>query len=114
MAFYALGTVPLIQAYKVPQLHGEVWFANDATSAGNLKHLHTWWCNLNKKGPLYGYFPNGTKTWLIVKVGCEAEAVQLFQSSDVQITTDGRRHLGAHQVTLLLSTSMLKNKLIPG
>ena len=90
MAFYALATVPLIQACRVDQLHGEVWFADDATGAGKIVSLHRWWCKLNEKGPSFGYFPNGTKTWLIVRDGLEEKAAHLFYESGVQVTTDGR------------------------
>lgn len=95
MAFYALATVPLSKACKVERLSGEVWFADDAAGGGRIEHLRQWWDLLEHKGPMYGYFPNGTKTWLIVK-NKHFEAAELaFRDTSVQVTTEGRRHLGS-------------------
>ena len=44
-------------------------------------------------GPMYGYFPNPTKSWLIVN--CVDHASALFQNAGISITADGKRHLGA-------------------
>ena len=72
-----------------------VWFADDATAAGQLAPLLEWWRVLLSKGPLYGYFPNAIKTYLIVKPDfCDA-ATTLFRDTNVQITCFGQRHLGA-------------------
>lgn len=38
---------------------------------------------------------NATKSWLLVKEEHAAWAAELFQGIDVQITTEGKRHLGA-------------------
>ena len=45
-------------------------------------------------GPRYGYFPNGTKFWLIVKEDIEDAARKVFADSDIHITTKGHRYLG--------------------
>ena len=44
---------------------------------------------------MYGYFPNPTKSWLIVKENCVDHASALFQNAGINITVDGKRHLGA-------------------
>ena len=49
---------------------------------------------LNAIGPAYGYFPNGAKTWLVVKPHVEAKAQELFGSAAVNITVEGRPYLG--------------------
>ena len=41
-----------------------------------------------KWGPAFGYFPNATKTWLVVKETELATAQELFHGSGVQITAD--------------------------
>ena len=46
-------------------------------------------------GPEYGYHPNASKTWLIVKEANFEEAMTLFQGTVVSITVEGKRHLGA-------------------
>ncbi len=95
MAFYALATVPLSKACKVERLSGEVWFADDATGGGRIEDLRLWWDLLERKGPMYGYFPNGMKTWLIVKNEHLETAEQAFRGTSIQVTTEGRRHLGS-------------------
>ena len=57
--------------------------------------MRTWWDKLNRFGPSSGYFPNAAKTWLLVKEPELAEAHELFAGTGVQITTEGRRLLGA-------------------
>ena len=44
-----------------------IWFADDSGAAGRLKALKIWWDTLQASGPVYGYFPKPSKTWLIVK-----------------------------------------------
>jgi len=44
---------------------------------------------------VYGYYPNASKTWLIVKSEFLAMANKVFKGTGVNLTTDGRRHLGA-------------------
>lgn len=94
MAFYALATVPLAEACRVGDL-GEVWFADDASASGELKALLSWWNKLCEVGPMYGYYPNAAKTWLVVKADHIEEARRLFKNTGVQISTEGRRELGA-------------------
>ena len=96
MAMYALATIPLVQQLKAscPDVH-QVWFADDATSASSCSNLKAWWDDLSSRGPAFGYFPNASKSYLVVKEEHEASARQLFMDTDVQITTDGKQHLGA-------------------
>ena len=44
---------------------------------------------------MYGYFPNASKSWLIVKDTKLSEAHAVFQGSCVPITSEGKRYLGA-------------------
>ena len=46
-------------------------------------------------GPTFGYYPNSTKTYLIVKEEHENKAKALFADTGVHITIDSKRHLGA-------------------
>ena len=56
--------MPLIQ--RLNHSVQQVRYADDAT-AGELYTLRSWWNKLKEIDPLYGYFVNPTKTWLIVK-----------------------------------------------
>ena len=73
----------------------QAWYADDATAGGNINDLKTWWDDIEKTGPDYGYHPNASKTWLIVKENHLEAAKAAFQGTEVQITTKGKRHLGA-------------------
>ena len=94
MAMYAVGILPLINQLQSSDAN-QVWFADDATAGGCLEQLHEWWVKLNNLGPPFGYFPNPSKTWLIVKEKHLSTATQRFLNTGVNITTEGKRHLGA-------------------
>ena len=48
-----------------------------------------------KVGPDYGYFPNASKTCLIVKEGLEDQATSAFDGTQVSITSEGKKYLGS-------------------
>ena len=94
MAMYAIGILPLINQLQSTDAK-QVWFADDATASGRLEQLHEWWVKLNNLGPAFGYFANPSKTWLIVKEKHLSTATERFLNTGVNITTEGKRHLGA-------------------
>ena len=51
--------------------------------------------HLIQAGPIYGYYPNPSKIWLVVEDDYHAEAATLFEDSGVAVISEGRRHLGA-------------------
>ena len=96
MAMFALSMVPLIKKLKEKcESAMQVWFADDASGVGTLVSLKRWWSCLVEMGPLFGYHPNAAKTCLVVKEEKEEEAKHVFQDTDIVITTEGKRHLGA-------------------
>ena len=66
MAVYALGTTLLQNALRTaaPQVK-QVWLADDATGAGTLTNLKTWWDTIAIQGTKIGYNVNQNKSWLI-------------------------------------------------
>ena len=72
----------------------QVWYADDSAAGGKLDQLMKWWKDLKDQGPMYGYYPKPSKTWLIVKPEHATKAKELFP--DVQITTKGHRYLGSY------------------
>ena len=72
-----------------------MWYADDSMAAGKLAQLRKWWDTLTSEGPRFGYFANASKTWLVTKNGLLEEARAIFANSGVNITPDGRPHLGA-------------------
>ncbi len=95
MSMYAIGTLPLINELAHHVETQQVWFADDASDAGKLEKIKVWWDQLSGRGPAYGYFPNAAKTWLLVKDSCVQKAQELFNGTNINITTEGRRLLGA-------------------
>ena len=77
---YSISVTPLIASLQDP-LVGQVWFADDASAEGTLLGLREWWSRLQDLGPLYGYYPNAVKTWLIVKPPFLSGAQQIFDGT---------------------------------
>ncbi len=93
MPMYALASISLIK-----KLGGNVtqqWYADDAAAVGKLSELHTWWRDLVKFGPKFGYFPNAAKTWLVTKESSYNLGVNTFGDEGIQVTDEGRPYLGA-------------------
>ena len=73
MPIYALGVIPImlivlqITNTKTNFDAKMVAYADDFSAAGLISSLKYWWHTLRKLGPKYGYFPEPTKSWLIVK-----------------------------------------------
>ena len=96
MAMYALAITPLIHQLS-SRCSGvqQVWFADDATGASTCTNLKSWWNELSTQGPAFGYYPNRSNTYLVINQEHEASARQFFDDTDVHITIEGKRHLGA-------------------
>jgi len=58
-------------------------------------HFLVWWDCLIHSGPEFSYYPNATKTCLIVKCQRLRKARALFRGTGVVVTDDGKRHLGS-------------------
>ena len=116
MAMYAIaiaiGTLPLI--HRLDQITKQVWYAGDATAGGRLHHLHvhSWWTQLLSCGPEYGYHANASKTWLVVKQEYLSLATEPFADSGIQVTVEGRRHLGAALGTRSFTEAYVNDKVL--
>ena len=74
----------------------QVWLADDATGAGKIESLKSWWDSLVIEGEKCGYEVNASKSWLISKSeDIQTYAKQEFNQSGIKFTTSGKRHLGA-------------------
>lgn len=98
MSMYALGLIPLLSSvmssFDSHQIK-QIAFADDLTGMGKLEHLKTWWDLIKKYGHYIGYEVNDQKSMLIVKDEYFNKAKELFSDSEIFITSDGNRHLGA-------------------
>ena len=50
---------------------------------------------LSTLGPEFGYYPNDKKCWIIVKPDKEECAKEVFKETDIKITVEGKKYLGA-------------------
>ena len=82
MFMYTLAITPLIDQLRsrCPDVH-QVWYADDATGASTSRDLRAWWDDLSDQGPTFGYHPNASKTYLVVKQEHEAHATRKCYSS---------------------------------
>ena len=46
----------------------QVSYADDLAAGGKLENIKIWWDLLTNLGPKIGYFPNSSKSWLIVVI----------------------------------------------
>ncbi|XP_068759883.1 uncharacterized protein [Montipora capricornis] len=96
MPWYSVNTSIVIQSLRlrVPEVK-QVWLADDSAGGGRIKDLYRWYEYLSEEGKKYGYLVNGSKSWLIVKSQELADEAERLFGDEVNITTEGRRHLGA-------------------
>ena len=64
-------------------------------ATGPLEEVKQWWDELREADPPLGYYPNSKKCWLVVKPKKEGRAKEMFAGTGINITTEGRKHLGA-------------------
>ena len=93
MPMYAMAILPLIR--RINEDIKQAWYADDATATGRIANLRSWWDKLVSIGPAYGYHVNASKTWLVVKEPHLSAAIFSFGNTQVNITTEGKPHLGA-------------------
>ena len=79
MAVYGVGITPLFEL--ISNETKQVAFADDLSGAKKLIHLRTWWDNISTYGPPLGYFPNASKTWLVIKLHLHSEATRIFDNT---------------------------------
>ena len=114
MQMYGISMRPLIDSLGEgtdPQNARQAWYADDATATGTLEELLKWWNLLCELGPYYGYYPNSSKTVLILKSDSLTDkANEFFGKTGVKITSEGERHLGAVIGTTTFKENYVKDK----
>jgi hypothetical protein len=97
MGMYACSLMPLVESLSYEYKENEdprrcypkqSFYADDAASGGKLESIKLWWDDLQNRGPIYGYFPKPSKTWLIVKPGFYDKAKRLFPDVKITIVRD--------------------------
>ena len=101
MAIYTIAIIPLLLTliYQAEQLPGKITksvsYVDDFTGAGSTTNLLHWWNNLTTLGPLFAHYPKPTKCWLILKPRMKDISLKTFENTGINITEDGKHHLGA-------------------
>ena len=72
----------------------QAWFADDGRAGGRLAILRTFWDLLLRTGPSFGYFPEPSKSVLVVKEAALEEAKRIFAGTGLKISS-GHENLGA-------------------
>ena len=83
---------------------------DDGQGGGKLKQVSILWQRVQRFGPGFGYYPNPSKSILIVKEDKEDAANTLFKDSKVKITKEGHRDLGAFIGTQLATSGFFADK----
>jgi hypothetical protein len=94
MVMYGVGLLPLIRILKktVPDLH-QPWYADDAGAGGTFQNIRLYFEKLQEFGPPRGYFPEPSKSILIVRNHNKEKAEVCFKDSGFKVVT-GSRYLG--------------------
>ena len=79
---------------SIPQVK-QIWLAYDSAGGGSIESLYQWYESLCQEGRKSGYIVNSAKSWLIVKNRELPESAKNVFGDEVNITLEGRRHLGA-------------------
>ena len=100
MLLYGVGVKPLfvVVKEKVAEVFNDkgeklfqVLFADDSSAAGKLETVLAWVRALVEEGPKYGYFPEPSKSVLVVKEGKEERAREVFaEYPDLEIVSHHR------------------------
>ena len=93
MFMYAIGTLPLIRSLNDPGHWTQLWYADDASASGALPKLRNWFNQLCSYGPSFGYYPEPTKSFVVVSERWKSDAAAVFGDLGVQVVT-GHRFLG--------------------
>ena len=96
MPWYAINSNHMISNLRasIPQVK-QVWLADDSAGGGSIESLYQWYKSLSEEKRKFGYIVIGAKSWLIVKNSELAESAKKVFCDEVNITLEGRRHLGA-------------------
>ena len=68
-------------------------YADDLGGARILESLRIWWDRVIHYGPLLGYYPKATKSWLVVKIN-KLKLAAALADANINVTSDRRAYPG--------------------
>ena len=89
-AFLCCCYLPLIESLSDGTIQS--WYAS---CVANLKDLHVWFDKLCDLGPDYGYYPEPSKSFLVIDLSDLQSAQDIFRDTGVQFVS-GHRFLGGY------------------
>ena len=96
MPWYSINTSIMIPSLRTSTpVVKQVWLADDSAGGGQIVPLYNWYSHLSQEGKTFGYLVNGSKSWLIVKSDVLADEAKRVFGDEIDVTTEGQRHLGA-------------------
>ena len=93
MFFYGVSFLPLIRKLKDPNNVLRSWYADDSAAIAKLKKLKIWLKNLIEEGPAFRYFPEPSKSFLVVDKHYAEQAHHIFDKYSITIV-EGKKFLG--------------------
>ena len=93
LLLYGVSLMPLIESLKDRDTYLQTWYADDSGALGALENLVEWLSSLTENGPKYSYYPEPSKSYLVVHPNFVEKAHQLFDRFGIRIV-EGRRYLG--------------------
>ena len=116
IVMFAIAIIPLIVMLVEIRIQDNNYtktavYADDLIVAGPIDQIRIWWNTLCRLGPKFGYFPEGSKSWIIVRENAKERAQTIFDNTKIKITTDGQGHLGAVIGTANFKQNYMKEKI---
>ena len=91
--FYGVSLLPLLRKLNDPNKVLQNWYADDSAAITKLKKLEISLKNLIEEGPAFGYFPEPSKSFVVVDKQYAEEAHHIFDKYSITIV-EGKRLLG--------------------
>ena len=116
VTLYVIAIIPMIlmivdTTSKIDDSTKTAAYADDLTAAGKIIQLKNWWETLCMLSPKFGYYPEASKSWLIVKEKAKQRAFTVFKDTAIKTTTESqrlanntptiRRRIRSHKIALL-------------
>ena len=118
MAIYGIGVTPLTNILVdivVTSTKSQVRvlaYADDFSAAGKLDNLRKWRDTLTIIGPKFGFYPEPTKTWLVIKPYASQQTNEIFSRTKIKITSEGHRYLGGRVGTDEFKDTYMEEKVM--
>ena len=87
MLMYSVAILPLIRFLCDKSKWYQNWYADVSSCVGKFLDIKEWFLELANKGPGFGYFPEPSKSMLVVHPDYVSEAESAFEGLGIKVTT---------------------------